>query len=340
MKVSDLPANASALDRAELLAVHTLAMRNEVVRSAIQLVLRYIDVDSLSMDTDGMYAPRVSDALVKRVWCEFARSMLWHELMFGFMPFMVADTSEDCSVDPDWVAKHKGARDRMAADKRIKGPKYNDVFKIPIVPAFGTYDVYTWTDDACQMHVACIARRGDAEIQTLVYDRNILPHLDDGSAVLSSTLRALLESHSRLEQFKMFATTAAFTRSRPEVYVQFNHKDLNTKDLYFNKEYADAVVDETADVRTRQVLNEAAFAIDAEQEKQFASSQRALGASIKWCTDPSKLFTYAAQDALFKLPMMYTMAPQPRAAEMPTGIVEMEREFVEGVARLMIRRGV
>ena len=219
-----------------------MGTRNDVVKSAANIVFRGMGIDKLELDTRGMYAPRAQETVVKNNWRALAKSMFLYEKMWGFMPWIRGRAEADCSVDPEWFRINESVRLRLAADGTpaadgtIVDPArpFLDQFVVPLIPAFGSYTVHTWRDKkTMQTHILCLPNAdlsGDAEpIQTLVFDELNIPVCVGSRASLRSSLASLIEPYARLGQFKKFATTAAFALARPVVFVEIDHKDLDMK---------------------------------------------------------------------------------------------------------------
>ena len=223
---------------ADMESMQSMACSDDpVVRAAIDSICRATDAGAITLDSKNTVAPSVFDELVHQHWRAAAMQVLSHKYRFGFMPYIRVNVERDCGKDEWWVKKN--------AEWVKKNPgKTVRAFSVPVIPAFGTYEVYVYNDELMQTRVLCLPRdTGDTKaypIQTIVFDEIYLPRITvvhPRVARLQSTVATLGRSYLSTCLAREIHMNAAVARANPVVFLQHDMKSIGC--LLYTSDAAD-----------------------------------------------------------------------------------------------------
>ncbi len=349
---------------AELRRVHDMATRDDpATMAALAEYRRLMPSRTLKLDAADLRGAAVFDEVRERYWRDVQDSISEHEFMFGFCPYVVTTHSvEDCAVDPTWEAppppppsssSSGGGGDAAAAaaeemDPRPEqppppGPPVLAALAVPVIPAFGTYDVYVLRNSDYQTRVITVPRGGwrsaqgpaaaQTPIQTLFFDAKRLPDLETGA--LHSRCAALLDGYDALRTARRRADAADYARARPITFLQHDLKGFNVADAFTDEVFADHVArgiqQENATYKiSRFGSNELATEVDRLVGRQRGAMNAAAAESAARGRPVEP--RYSIEDALFVVPPTLVVAPQPPLPDPPARLGTLRVEHYEEVA--------
>ena len=340
----------------ELRLAHDMATRSDPATVAAVREFRSVLCSrTLRLNTAGLGFPAVFDDLVARFWRDAFDGLVLTMFAFGFCPYQRVLSRADCTIDESWGAEHTAARNKLVAagDPRVD-PRHptTNLYTVPVIPAFGTYDVCVFSDATRQTRVLVLpkAKQGDffgvgvgggntndpdrkvLPIHTLAFDTDYLPDVVTGA--LRSRVAALAPSFLRLRDALVRAAAAERVRAKPLLYVQYNLTGFGAGggsngllQSFANQEYADTIPGSADEARpTYQIAQSGTELLMQESERHVArvvaDLERSARAGVAESLTPVP----------FVLPPTMALAPHPPMPEIPGRLDALREEHVLRVA--------
>jgi hypothetical protein len=222
----------------ELAAAYGMATREDpVTAAAVRQYKLLISSQSLKIDTSDLAAPAAAAHICENYYTFFSDSMLLHFFAFGFCPVLHATVKYDLGFDALWIETH--GESRLASGRVDPSEPFGMSYKVPVVPAFGTYNVFVTKSVAMQTRVlieakkttvdfAAPAQRSEdsPEIQVMYFDDDLLPDVETGR--LKSRVATLLDGFQSLKKAQALKDACDVARANPLAYLQFCKMDNST----------------------------------------------------------------------------------------------------------------